>query len=234
MERLTLLMWRKPSLEKKHNATDVASEMLNIIEITRECIPEFSTFYIPASKKNGVKEAVLSKECIESLLHKSEHNTVLIDKTGYTLSLFTSLDSLCSCSFLLHIGSGHTRLTDSVLIKFPLCWNWQNSDVITRIEKLFMELVKLFCPYWGCVANLGLTNEKKYVVDEIPTTLHWLNFFSESALKKIGPKKLQAIHSIPNCRIIDSNIIKTSSYPTTTVEENASHNLARLNSILLR
>ena len=76
MERLTLLMWRKPSLEKKHNATDVASEMLNIIEITRECIPEFSTFYIPASKKNGVKEAVLSKECIESLLHKSEHNTV--------------------------------------------------------------------------------------------------------------------------------------------------------------
>ena len=61
MERLTLLMWRKPSLEKKHNATDVASEMLNIIEITRECIPEFSTFYIPASKKNGVKEAVLSK-----------------------------------------------------------------------------------------------------------------------------------------------------------------------------
>lgn len=69
MERLTLLMWRKPSLEKKHNATDVASEMLNIIEITRECIPEFSTFYIPASKKNGVKEAVLSKECIESLLH---------------------------------------------------------------------------------------------------------------------------------------------------------------------
>jgi len=97
-----------------------------------------------------------------------------------------------------------------------------------------MELVKLFCPYWGCVANLGLTNEKKYVVDEMPTTLHWLNFFSESALKKIGPKKLQAIHSIPNCRIIDSNIIKTSSYPTTTVEENASHNLARLNSILLR
>ena len=89
-------------------------------------------------------------------------------------------------------------------------------------------------PYWGCVANLGLTNEKKYVVDEMPTTLHWLNFFSESALKKIGPKKLQAIHSIPNCRIIDSNIIKTSSYPTTTVEENASHNLARLNSILLR
>ena len=153
---------------------------------------------------------------------------------AYTLSLFTSLDSLCSCSFLLHIGSGHTRLTDSVLIKFPLCWNWQNSDVITQIEKLFMELVKLFCPYWGCVANLGLTNEKKYVVDEMPTTLHWLNFFSESALKKIGPKKLQAIHSIPNCRIIDSNIIKTSSYPTTTVEENASHNLARLNSILLR
>lgn len=227
-------MWRKPSHAKEYNAPDIASEMLNIIEITLECIPEFSTLYIPASKKDEVKEAVLSKECIEALLHKSEHNSALTDKTGYTLSFFTSLDSLCSCSLLLHIGSAHAQITDSILIKFPLCWNWQNIDVTTRLEKLFMELIRLFCPYWGCVANLGLTNEKRYVVDDMPTSLHWLNFISESALKKIGFQKLQAILSVPNCSMIDCNIIKTSNYPTNTEEEKESHNLEKLNHILLR
>lgn len=172
--------------------------MLNIIEITRECIPEFSTLYIPASQKNEVKEAVLSKECIESLLHKSEHNTVLIDKTGYTLSLFTSLDSLCSCSFLLHIGSAHTRLTDSILIKFPLCWNWQNSDITTRLEKLFMELVKLFCPYWGCVANLGLTNEKNMLLMKCQPHCIGLTLFQNLPSKRLALKnyRLFALYQI--------------------------------------
>ncbi len=234
MERLTLLLWRRPSLEKKYTATEIAAEMLSIIETTQEYFPEFSTLYIPATRKDKVEGAILSKEWIESLLHKSEHNAALIVKTGYTLSLFTSLDSLCSCSFLLHIGSAHAELTDSILIKFPLYWNWNNSGLVDRLEKLFMELVKIFVPYWGCVANLGLTDKKKYVVDDMPTTLHWLNFISESALKKINPQKLQTILSISNCCMINHNILKTSYYPTTTVEEKAFQNLARLNDILLK
>lgn len=234
MDQLKLLLWRKPNCETPRSAADIAKEMLCIIQTLQKHFPEFSTFYIPASRKERVKETALTQSAIEHLLHKSEPDAALAARVGYVLSLFSSMDELASCSLLICNGSANKKLPDTINIGFPLCWDWRDDERAAFLEHLFKDLIEAFRPFWGCLANLSAVQQERYVVDGMLTTLHWLNYIPEPMLSQIDSRNLPKVLALPDCSLINGTILKTSRYPTISVEERACKHLEMLNSLLLK
>lgn len=58
-----------------------------------------------------------------------------------------------------------------------------------------MELcVETFKPFWGCVSNGQNAREYgQYLVDGKPSTVHWINYWSDSICKQIGMKKIKKV-----------------------------------------
>ncbi len=49
-------------------------------------------------------------------------------------------------------------------------------------------------PYWGCVSNKALSRRYgKFLDGNLPTTVHWMNYWSEDIINTIGIKKIQCI-----------------------------------------
>ena len=51
-----------------------------------------------------------------------------------------------------------------------------------------------FRPYWGCISNKTLSRRSgKFLEEHLPTTIHWLNYWSEDIIRTIGMEKVQKI-----------------------------------------
>lgn len=62
------------------------------------------------------------------------------------------------------------------------------------VKRLFEKLTQSYKPYWGCVSNKALARKYgKYLEGSLPTTVHWINYWSEDILETIGMEKIQNV-----------------------------------------
>ena len=60
------------------------------------------------------------------------------------------------------------------------------------VKSLFEKLTQSYMPYWGCVSNKALSRKYgKFLEGSLPTTVHWINYWSEDILGTIGMEKIQ-------------------------------------------
>ena len=51
-----------------------------------------------------------------------------------------------------------------------------------------------YMPYWGCISNKALSRKYgKYLEGNLPTTVHWINYWSEDIIGEIGMERIQKI-----------------------------------------
>lgn len=49
-------------------------------------------------------------------------------------------------------------------------------------------------PFWGCISNRALSRKYgKFLEGNLPTTVHWMNYWSEDIIRAIGMETIQNV-----------------------------------------
>ena len=79
-----------------------------------------------------------------------------------------------------------------MIIDLPLGFNLYDKANAELIISLFRKLVRLYIPYWGCVSNIVLARKYgKFLEGSRPTTVHWMNYWSEEIVRAVGMDRIQ-------------------------------------------
>ena len=74
----------------------------------------------------------------------------------------------------------------------PLSCNLYNKKIADTIRNLFEKLVQSFIPFWGCISNKTLSRKfGKLLEGNLPTTVHWMNYWSGDIIRTIGMEKIR-------------------------------------------
>lgn len=66
-----------------------------------------------------------------------------------------------------------------------------DSQMAAIISDLFEKLVQTYKPFWGCISNKALSRKYgKFLDGNMPTTVHWMNYWSEDIIGTVGMKKI--------------------------------------------
>lgn len=76
----------------------------------------------------------------------------------------------------------------------PLSLNLYDKKTAEMISNLFKKLVQVYRPFWGCISNKALSRRYgKYLEGNLPTIVHWMNYWSEDIANAIGIEKIRKI-----------------------------------------
>lgn len=102
------------------------------------------------------------------------------------------MNELDSCGFEVRAGNKSEKFYNTLIINLPLSMNLYDEKTAKQISSLFETLVQTYVPYWGCISNRALSRKYgKYMEGNLPTTIHWLNYWSEDIIQAIGVKNIQ-------------------------------------------
>ncbi len=130
------------------------------------------------------------QELIKKNVNK-ESNRVFYE-LGSSLSFFSSFDDGKSCGISIRISRCiKTDIYNTFVIKLPYEHFSGMEGRKGDFEKLFKDLVCAFNPFFGFVAN----NQNQQIAEcywqnDKPTFLHWMNYFNNDTMHKIGMDKL--------------------------------------------
>lgn len=182
-------------LQAKTRTVDEVSQILLDIY---HCLGRYDEDILPryrtAKRKKDVSTIDISKvgfikiiTDIVSKLHTPED--------VYTLGFFSDLQETSSVGLNCTFGNLPTQRCNAITIQFP-----PNFSGLTKrmdhLYLLFQDLTETLQPYFSCIKN----NLNNHIADtlwkEKPTYVHWINFYSNETIKKIGIKKLEKIAQI--------------------------------------
>lgn len=104
------------------------------------------------------------------------------------------MDEEDSCAFLMRAGNKNEKFFNTLIVNLPLSLNLYDKETAKEISSLFEKLVQAYMPYWGCISNNVLSRKyEQFLAGNLPTTIHWINYWSEVIICAIEMKKLQKI-----------------------------------------
>ena len=111
----------------------------------------------------------------------------VFEDLGYSISFFSSMDENNSCAFQMTVGNRNDRFYNTFILNLPLSLNLYDKETADMIKTMFEKLVLAYRPFWGCVSNKILSRKYgQYLHGNMPTTVHWLNYWSEEIIQEIG------------------------------------------------
>lgn len=130
---------------------------------------------------------------------------------GYSVSFFSSTDEKNSCNILMRTGNKFEQINNTLVIDLPLSFNVSHSQMAAIICDLFEKLVQTYKPFWGCISNKVLSRKYgKFLDGNMPTTVHWMNYWSEDIIGTAGMKKIPDV--VDNKQLIQFYKWKDCSY----------------------
>lgn len=193
-QRNSIILWRNAE-ENSKTFDIIASETFEVLKIFRSYPYIFRPKYVTAKSKNDIREFNWDYEFFYDLLKKgiNRNGNTVFEDIGYTLSFFSSINSCDSSYFSLHVGNKDPQFNNTFIVDLPVSYNLYDENNAKLILEIFEKLVVKFSPYWGCVSNKILSQKyRPFFINGLPSTLHWINYFSEEIIKKIGEAKLNA------------------------------------------
>lgn len=106
------------------------------------------------------------------------------------------MDETKSFSYRLTVGVRHDAFYNNVTIGIPLSVNLFDVEIAAKIREMFENISTNFCPHYGCVSNSRLSRNYGKLIDQgTPTTIHWINYWSNDIVSKIGMHRIKrALH----------------------------------------
>lgn len=195
IQRHSIILWRKAEPEDK-SFDEVSKEAYEILNLFQSYPQELRPNYLTAKTKEDIQKFDWNyKNFCEQLKRGiNKEGNVVFEELGYSISFFSSMDELKSCAFLMTAGNKFEKLNNVLVVDLPLSLNLYDKNTANIISDLFGKLVQMYKPFWGCVSNKALSRKYgKFLERNVPTTIHWMNFWSEDILDVIGKEKLQSV-----------------------------------------
>jgi len=118
----------------------------------------------------------------------------IFEDLGYSISFFSSMHEQNSCAIEVRAGNKNEKFHNTLIISLPLSLNLYDKKIADRIMDLFEKLVEAYTPYWGCISNKALSRKyRKFLEGNLPTTVHWMNYWSEDIIYTVGMEKIKKV-----------------------------------------
>lgn len=195
IQRHTIILWKKAE-KKDKDFEEIAKETYEVLNLFQDCPQGLRPNYITAETKKDIREFDWNYEDFRSMLKKgiNKEGENIFEDLGYSISFFSSLDEQNSCGFEIKAGNKNEKFYNVFIINLPLSLNLYDKKTANMIKNLFEKLVQTYMPYWGCISNKALSRKYgKFLEGNLPTTVHWINYWSEDILEIMGMEKIQNI-----------------------------------------
>lgn len=193
VQRHTIVLWKYADKEKK-DFSELSKYAYEIIGLLRKYPTGIQPNFLQANTKKEVKTFDWDYNNFYELLEKgiNAENGNVFSELGYTISFFSSLNEEESSSIKLHVGDIKNK--NILIIDLPISFNLFEKTNAIIVRNLFKDLVMKFEPFWGCVSNRVLSRKYgKYLDGNLPTTIHWINYWNDTIINEIGNKKIMSI-----------------------------------------
>lgn len=156
------------------------------------CYPKYET----TMRKKQAEQIEWSYEKFCDIVRKNvnQESGGVFSDLGYRICFFSSKNNNKSASISLSIGNRNPKFVNSCIIEMPLDLEVFSNNESKNLADIFYECVKTFHPFWGCISNDQ--NARKYgrfLIDHKPSSVHWINYWSDSICKQIGMKRINEV-----------------------------------------
>lgn len=209
-QRHSIILWKKAEREDK-NFEELAKEAYDIFNIFHNYPQELRPHYLTVKSLKDVKKFDWNYENFSSELKKgiNREGAKVFEELGYSISFFSSMDEDNSCGFRIRVGNKIDKFYNTLIVNLPLSLNLYDEKTADMIGNMFEELVHVYHPFWGCISNKALSRKYgKYLEGNLPTTVHWMNYWSEDIIHAIGKKRIQKIVNRNSLISFQEGIIK--------------------------
>lgn len=215
IQRHSIILWKKAE-KKDKDFEEIAKEAYEVLNLFQDCPQELRPNYLTAKTKKDIKEFDWNYENFRSMLKKgiNKEGENIFEDLGYSISFFSSLNGQNSCGFEIIAGNKNEKFYNVLIINLPLSLNLYDKKMADMIRNLFEKLIQSYKPYWGCISNKALSRKYgKFLEGNLPTTVHWINYWSEDIIGTIGMKKIQ--------NVVDKNTMSTFKTGILSIKETA-------------
>jgi hypothetical protein len=192
--RYSIVMWRKPCDMTEIQMTDISFSLLKTLDSYGFGL---SPTYLTVSNLSDMKTFELSHDNLARLFKTcmNSENGRDYPELGRTISFFSSLDDNTCSGISLHLGGSNTLSPNSLVLNLPKNQDWFFTNKI-NFYNLFEKLISIFVPYYAFVAEN--TDKRSYWNKEkdIPTIIHWLNYFDYGLAKKLKVSQFKGVREI--------------------------------------
>ena len=193
IQRHSIVLWKKAE-KKDKDFEKIAKETFEVLKLFQEFPQELRPNYLTAKTKEDVKEFDWKYENFRNILKKgtNREGENIFEDLGYSISFFSSLNGQDSCGFEIIAGNKNEKFYNVLIVNLPLSFNFYDKKTADIVMSLFEKLTQSYMPYWGCVSNKALSRKYgKFLEGNLPTTVHWINYWSENIVRTIGIEKIQ-------------------------------------------
>lgn len=220
MQRHTMILWSKA---KNEEFESIAKKGFQILQSLKEYGEELSPNYFTGYNKANCVEFDGTYETFKEALKRgvSKEGNNVFEDIGYSISFFSSLDDDKSSGISMHLGSCFPRIKNTLVVNISYSLDiLQDIDVADRVFKVFKDCCKIFNPFWGCIANE--VNKKRYsgyINNNLPTTVHWLNYWGIDTVNQVGEVKIQEAPICFKEKIGNGYLLRLKQFPINDFEE---------------
>ena len=204
----TIILWKKPDDEKRSfkSISKQGFETLNVFfDYKKMYRPNYLTVY----RKKDAKPFEWTYENFENELKENMVGEDIFKDLGYSISFFSSLRNKDAFGFSMYVGNTNIKFVNDLSVNIAYSLDLQDEKIAKNIEEIFNKTTNIFEPYWGCVSN-NMTQKKygRFLIDEYPSSIHWLNYFDEEMIDRIGEAKINEIVSLRQGNSFKNNVLK--------------------------
>lgn len=192
IQRHSIILWKKAE-KKDKDFGEIAKETYDVLKLFQDCPQELRPNYFTAKTKKDIKEFDWNYESFKSMLKMgiNKEGENIFEDLGYSISFFSSINEQNSCGFDILAGNKNEKFYNALIINLPLSLNLYNEKTAEIIKNIFEKLVQSYMPFWGCISNKVLSRKYgKFLDGNMPTTVHWMNYWSEDIVCTMGEKKI--------------------------------------------
>ena len=198
VQRHSIILWRKAE-EKDKSFEEISTEAYEVLNLLQDYLQELRPNYLTSNTKKDIQRFDWNYENFSNVLKKgiNKEGKNTFEDLGYSISFFSSMNEEDSCSFQMRAGNKNEKFFNTLIINLPLSINLYDEKTAEEINNLFEKLVQAYIPHWGCVSNKVLSRKYgKFLEGNLPTTVHWINYWSEDIISTIGMARIQKIIDI--------------------------------------
>lgn len=208
----SMIFWRKPSPECIDAQIE---ELYNTLLEFKKVDDLFSpNFILSNSRRKGVIsfEWDISAFKKRMLAHPVNKGNVALGELGYSFAAISTQEESNCIGFSATIGNQHRAFYDSLVVNLPDALLERNNNE-QIVQSLFKNASVSFKPFWGCITDVAMLRKcPELMSGNKPTSVHWVNYWSDTIVETIGDRTVRSVLSSNNITF-DGNIFAICGHP---------------------
>lgn len=212
-----IILWKKP-LSEETQFSEIVQNTVDTLSIFYDLPEQYRPNFYTSNRKSSAKPFVLSCDEIASYLQRNvlKVNYKECPELGVNFALFSSMDDHSAFGYGMRVGVKDAKYNNVnvLIVNIALDYKMYDEESARLIETLFEKSVSVFKPFWGAIVNNCAYNDNEpYMVNGLPTNVHWMNYWSDDIIDRIGFRKIKKAKKKFEQFDFENGIIKLQNLP---------------------